>query len=116
MSNRLIDYESRNLLRLVFHRVLVNTDDRLVTALKGLLVLIRRLLNFPLGETLLNRINHSAHRVNSLKVIKRACFHLVRKRLNEIRTTERVDTVSDACLFSDYLLSAQGNQRSSVGR
>src|SRR5206468_3845706 len=69
-----------------------------------------------LRKTFLNGFDHAAHRVDLLKVIQRACFHLVSERLNEIRTTERVDSVSDAGLFTDYLLRAQRNQRSSVSR
>ena len=67
-------------------------------------------------ETFLYSLNHSAHRVDSIEVTKRACFHLVGQSLDEIRATQRIHGIHDARFLGNDLLSSQGDQGGSICR
>ena len=100
----------------LFHDEIVHADDDLFLSLDRLLILVRRILNFALRKSLLDRRDHSAHRVEPLEVFPAAFFHIERQALDEIRAAQRIDRVRDAAFVGDDLLRSQRDSRRVLGR
>ena len=71
----------------------IDADDDGLAGVDLLLRAIRRLLNRPLDEALLDRRQRAAGRLDALEQRARAVFDLVGQRLDRVRAAERIDGV-----------------------
>ena len=71
--------------------------------------MVRRLGNFFLRVSALDRFYHAAHPVEFAEVVQRPVLHLQREIFKEIRSAQGIDGLRDARFVGDDLLGAQGN-------
>src|SRR5207249_7160226 len=103
-------------LRLVFHDEFVDADYDLLLALDGHLILVGGIVNLALGESLFDRRNHAAQRIEPVKIFPTAFLHIQRQPFQEIRTGEWIYSIRDTCFVSDDLLSSKRDAGSVSGR
>ena len=115
IPNGFVDRQSGNL-GIVFHLVLVDSNDYLLAAFDRLLILVSGVLNFPLGKSFSIAATIPAHRVDFSEVVSRGVFHFLRERFDKVRPTEWIDGIRHAGFFRDDLLGAQRDQCRLVGR
>src|SRR2546430_15309175 len=89
---------SRSLLR-QGKLVLVHAYDSLFPALHLFLEPLRGLANLSLHESCSHRLEHAAARIHAFNDLESLLFHFVGKRLDVVRTPERIDHVGDAGFF-----------------
>src|SRR4051794_2891697 len=63
----------------LFHRIFVNTDDRLLATLNGLLVLVSRFLYLALWKADFDRLDHAAKIIYLIEIIHAPFDHLFRE-------------------------------------
>ncbi len=106
LFQRVVDFEDVYRQPL-FSDVFVHSHDGLLVPVDLFLVMIGRIRDLPLGETLFNGREHASHVVDLLNDGKSFLFHLVGERFHKIRPAQRIAGVGDARLFSDDLLSSE---------
>src|SRR5438128_1628411 len=102
-------------LALLFRKA-VHADDHALAGLDLTLVLERGLLDLFLDEPLLDRGDGTAELVHALDQLPRTCLELVRQRLDEVRTAERIRGVRATRLVCEQLLRAQRDANAALGR
>src|SRR6476659_5794003 len=90
---------------------LVDSDDPAGTVVDGLLCAIRRLLDFALDESLLDRCERSAGRIDPLEKSGRCLLDLVGLLFDEVGASDGVDGVRHARLGRENLLRPQSDSR-----
>src|SRR2546426_4040970 len=109
-----VDREQLDVLLLSL-RELVDSDDHALARLDLCRVAVRRLLDLPLDEALLDRGHRAAQLVDPLDQLHRARLELVGHRLDEERPAQRIGRVGAAGLVLEDLLGAQRNPRRPLG-
>ena len=84
----------------------VDADENLVAAFEQTLVLVGRILDLVLRETLLHRRDRPAQLVHALDQSPRPLLELPRQALQEIRAAERIRRIRAARLVGENLLRA----------
>src|SRR6266540_1216917 len=90
---------------------IIDADDRALLVLDFPLVAVGGVRNLLLEEPFADRRDHAAEAGDAVEVAVRVLLELVRERLEEIRTAERIDGVRDAALVREDLLRPQGDPR-----
>jgi len=94
----------------------VDADDPPLAGVELALEAIRGVGDLGLGVALLDRFDHAAAPVDLVEVAPDLALGLVRERLDEPRSAERVDRVRDAGLLGDDLLLSEREESGLLGR
>ena len=95
--------------------VFVHADHHLLARVDLLLEAVGRIGDLHLGEPLVDRGRHPAHRVDLFDVLPGLLLHLVRQGLHEIGAGQGVDRVGDAGLLGDDLLRPERDLHGMIG-